>query len=372
MAEPFKNMMSPKTVRTLARWLREADGNFDSVAFVAASLDGLDELELKARVQQIADALRKHLAPSYSAALEHVLAALPEPLSSSDDVSSGFICWPFCTFVETYGLDQAEISLSALRVLTSRASAEFAIRPYLDRFPEMTLKALHSWTADPDPHVRRLVSEGTRPRLPWGQRLQAFVADPEPVIALITKLRDDPEEYVRRSVANNLNDIAKDHPQLVVGLLTEWSRDLSAERQKLIRHALRTLLKRGDPAALALLGYDPPSLELIRFELGSTDIKLGGELPFEVEVVGRSTQTQRLMIDYAVHHQKKGGKLSPKVFKWTTRRLKPGQRLQLSRRHPMRVVTTRTYYPGEHKLELLINGVSFGERGFELAGVGLT
>jgi 3-methyladenine DNA glycosylase AlkC len=365
LAEPFKNMFNQKTVGALADRLVDA-GQFDRAAFVADALDGLEELELKERVRHISAILRRHLAADFGEALDHLLAALPPPLTECEGVTEGFVVWPFCQFVEDHGVDDPGRSLPALHELTRRFSAEFAIRPFLISYPARTLDRLHEWTDDEDPHVRRLVSEGSRPRLPWGQRLQFLVDDPTPVLPLLEKLRDDPEEYVRRSVANNLNDIAKDNPDVVVDVCRRWLKGASKEREKLVKHALRSLIKQGHPGALEVLGFGPPEREITQCN-APPRASSGDPVTLELELRSTSGDDQRLVIDYALHFPGARGKTNRKVFKWRTTELRAGGSVSIRHTHSFRPVSTRPTLPGPHRFELLINGMSFGDRELDLA-----
>jgi len=362
MPEPFKNLINSKVVSSLAERLQTA-GDFNVDAFVSDTVAGLEELELKDRVRLVASSLRRHMDPDYEIALDHILRSLPEEAAQSDESGNGFSTWAFCQFVETYGLDHAEKSISAMPELTKRFSCEFAIRPYIVSDPETVMKVLARWAYDENVHVRRLASEGSRPRLPWGMRLQLFVENPEPVIELLELLKDDPSEYVRRSVANNLNDISKDHPDRIVQLAKKWMHGANTQRGRLVKHALRSLIKSGHAGALELLGFGEPHVS-VSFRLREPGIHLGKSLEMVVEL--QCDVDQSLLIDYAVHHMKANGKHSPKVFKWTTRKVKAGQTLSLERKHAMKEVTTRRYYAGLHKIELLINGRSFGTQEFDL------
>ncbi len=359
MPEPFKNMVREQTVRELGERLAQA-GALDVEAFVAEAVEGLEALELKDRVRRVSDVLRRHLGPDYRAAVAHILRALPPPLEGTEGVTAGFLMWPLCQLVEDHGVDDPETSLEALHELTRRFSAEFAIRPFLIRHPERTLALLAEWARDRDPHVRRLVSEGTRPRLPWGQRLQFLVEDPAPILPLLEALRDDPEEYVRRSVANNLNDIAKDHPDVVVELCRRWLEGAPEARERLVRHALRTLVKQGHPGALALLGAGAPEVEVIRFE-GPAEARIGESAQLDLHLRSTGDRSQKLVIDYAMHFPGAGGRSNRKVFKWRTVTVAPGEELISHRSHSFQPVSTRTTRPGPHRFELLVNGESLGD-----------
>ena len=364
MAEPFKNMFREETIRELADALA-AGGPLDVDPFMTDALDGLENMELKDRVRHLSTVLRRHLDADYSVAIAHILRALPPPLTSDRTVTSGFVVWPLCQFVEDYGVDEPDISLPALYELSRRFSAEFAIRPFLLEYPQRTLALLSAWTDDEDLHVRRLVSEGSRPRLPWGQRLHFLVEDPTPLLPLLEKLRDDPEEYVRRSVANNLNDIAKDNPDVVVDLCRRWLKGASKDRKRLVRHALRSLIKQGHPGALELLGFGPPEVEIIDFS-GPDKAVIGTTAQLELSLRSTCNQQQNLVIDYALHSPGANGRSNRKVFKWRTTKVEAGAELKIRHTHSFRPVSTRPTRPGAYLFELLINGQSLGRHGLTL------
>lgn len=254
-------LLGPEAVECLAHNLGQAGRGFDATAFRRTANEGLAPLGITQRGAHLARALRAHLPPRYEDAVDVLLRSLTPPLTATDDLGLGvFFYLPHVCFVSAYGLeaehnggrDPFEISMRAQYEITRRFSAEFSIRPFLIRWPERTLARLMEWTRDPDPHVRRLCSEGTRPRLPWAQRIPAFVRDPRPALPILEALKDDPDLYVRRSVANHLGDIAKDHPELVFEIGMRWVNGASAERKWLIRHAVRHPAKKGVAAALRL------------------------------------------------------------------------------------------------------------------------
>ena len=366
MAEPFKNMFRPETVRELAGWLTRG-GPFDSDGFIEVGLQGLETLELKERVQHLAVALVAFLPKDFPDAAAHIAASLPPPLSTDDTLTSGFLVWPLCRFAENQGLEDPETALPLLRELTRRFTAEFAIRPFLLRDPDGVIARLAVWATDPDMHVRRLVSEGTRPRLPWGVRLGIFVDEPSPLIPLLDGLKADPELYVRRSVANNLNDIAKDHPKLVVDVCRRWLAEApdDPQRERLVRHALRGLIKRGDGDALNVLGYGPPSVVVDRFG-GPAAVRRGASARLELALTSTATADQPLVIDYALEMPGAAGRTNQKVFKWCTRSLAPGASLILEHQHSFRPVTTRVTRVGQHRFRLQINGVVVATHALEL------
>jgi 3-methyladenine DNA glycosylase AlkC len=220
---------------------------------------------------------------------------------------------------------------------------------------------------DPNLHVRRWISEGTRPRLPWGAQLTAFIRDPAPTLDLLEHLKDDPSAYVRKSVANHLNDITKDHPARVIEVAERWLQGASAERRWIVTHALRTLVKKGDAAALALLGYGTAAaLQVPRFSVTPTSATLGDTVTMTLSLTNQSAQTEQVVIDYRLHYVKANGKTSPKVFKWTTRTLAAHETITLEKNHLLRDVTTRTHYSGQHTLDIQVNGQVLAATQFSL------
>ncbi|WP_254705527.1 DNA alkylation repair protein [Streptomyces vilmorinianum] len=239
-----------------------------------------------------------------------------------------------------------EPALDLLADLTPRLTAETAVRRFLQHDLQRALRTILPWTAHPDPHVRRLASETTRPRLPWAPRLPALVADPTPALPVLDALYRDPSEYVRRSVANHLNDISRDHPDTAVATAARWLTDPAPTTRATVRHGLRTLVKAGDPQALALLGHDPDAtLHVTGPEVRTPEVRVGGELAFRYQVTNTGSRAASLAIDYVIHHRKADGPLSPKVFKLTTRTLEPGEQWSGLRRHSFRPLTAAATTP---------------------------
>ena len=374
MAEPFKHLINADVVRSIGSHLQRVDPGFNRREFEARARAGLDALELKARVLHVADALVAALPADVDRAAGHLEASLG-PAGQGDDLSAlrtsegglgGWAVWPLTEAIARIAIDAPERGLAALHAMTQRMTAEFAIRPFIVRHPALCFATLARWTADPSAHVRRLVSEGSRPRLPWGMRLQALVLDPSPTLPLLAALQDDPSEYVRRSVANHLNDIARDHPSLVAGWLATHLPGASAQRIALLKHASRTLIKRGDAAVLGAWGLGAAFAGEATWRASPARVAVGGSLTLSLSLRSSSARPQRLVIDYAVHHRKADGSSSPKVFKGWTLELGPREARALERRHSFKVVTTRRYYPGEHTAELRINGQSLAAAKFHL------
>jgi len=368
--EPFKNNYSAKLVTCISDHLQKHLSSFDRSSFEKPIQKDLKKLELKERAQLIADHLHRVL-PDNHKKRRHILRAIlhPEDMEQTSDQHgiSGWGMMPLTMVIGQHGIDDFEESLILLKDMTRRFTSEFGVRYFLLADQNRALKIMSSWTNDKNYHVRRLVSEGTRPRLPWAMQLPELIKDPAPMLPLLAALRDDKEEYVRRSVANHLNDIAKDHPDLIANLAVEWMMDADKIREKLIRHACRTLIKQGHPVALKAFGYTPPNIRLCVFQIETKTIKLGNTLTFSTELRSTSKGTQSLLIDYLVHFKKANGTLTSKVFKWKRLTLLADETVTLNRKHAIRPITTRKYYSGKHALSLRINGQDFGFVEFNLA-----
>ena len=350
-------MFNRNSVGLLANAVHKVSPTFPRNDFINGVFDSnWENLALKERVRHITLQLGELLPQDYSQALALLLGAIP----LLED--QGFEKMVFPDFVEHYGQENWERSITALEEITQHISGEFAIRPFITREPEKTLQRMLTWAEHPHPGVRRLASEGCRPRLPWGMRLHDLVKDPSPILPILEKLKDDPREEIRRSVANNLNDISKDHPELVVKTLENWRDPANPEREKLIKHALRSLLKAGHPGGLKLLGFSSqPEIQVDNLNLEPKQIPLGGEVIFSFDIKSTGKKEQLLMIDYLVHFLKASGSQAPKVFKLTQKNLQPGQTITITRKHGIKPITTRVYYPGIQTFQPQVNGVLFGK-----------
>lgn len=364
------HLFNQDTVTTLAEQVGAAHPEFAADRFVVDVMAGLPERELKQRIVWIAQCLRRHLPEDYRRAVGVILNALPPELdpSLSDGDFGDFIHAPYAQFVADYGCTPTDLgfSLAALREITKRFSAEYAIREFLNTFPETTLSTLTQWTQDPNYHVRRLCSEGTRPSLPWGGKLRIPLSAPLPILEV---LHADRTRYVTRSVANHLNDISKSDPDLALSTLTRWQaagRQGSDELDYLTRHATRTLIKQGHPDALSLWGLSgQPPVEVVDLSLTPT-VSIGGALEFSFDLV--AVEAADVLVDYVLGFQGKGGGLTGrKVYKLKKLSLQAGERIRVTKRHPLRAnMSTRQLHPGIHTLQLQINGVAHGEWEFVL------
>jgi 3-methyladenine DNA glycosylase AlkC len=357
VAEPLKNYFGPDVPVRIAGMIKDVDSSFPAEAFVAEALDGYDAQELTPRAWQVARALGRHLPPDYERAIEILISSLGEKLQAPELTGMDvFLYLPHVFYVAEFGAEHFEASMHAQYELTQRFSAEYSIRVFLERYPERTLARLREWALDPSVHVRRLVSEGTRPRLPWAPRLRAFQDDPRPVLELLELLKDDPELYVRRSVANNLNDIGKDNPAALIETCRRWMEGATGERLWLIRHALRSAVKRGDPDALEILGFGTAVVSVRDVQVTPAVVPIGESVTIGVELANEGPTPQRLLVDLRVHFVKANGNPSPKVFKLTELELAPSASTRLTKRISLAQHTTRTHYPGRHRVEILMNG----------------
>jgi 3-methyladenine DNA glycosylase AlkC len=335
MAAPLKDQFGPEVVEQIAETLP-----VDRTRFVLDCLDGFHDLELMDRARHIADVMHAHLDADPATAVRQVHAALGAERRPG---MAAFFYNPHSAFLGTYGLPAFTESMAAMYDLTKLFTAEFCIRGFLVRYPQ-TLDRLRMWAADPDEHVRRLVSEGTRPRLPWAPRLPQFIEDPEPVIAMLDLLKDDPSPYVLRSVGNNLNDISKDNPGRVLQVAGAWY----PGREPLVRRGLRTLIKAGDPQALAILGYGPT--DVVAHAHLPTRVAIGERLPLEIGLTGHGD----VLVDIVVHFVKADGRTSAKVFKGGE--VHVAGTAVIRRTISFAQHSTRRHHAGPHRIGVLLNG----------------
>ncbi len=350
----FKHWISEELVKKMAMDISTVFPQFNVKSFLLVSKK-LAALELKHRVLAIREALHEQLPQDYLKALKIILAVLEK------DNLKGFDLWPFTEFIQTYGLEHFDESLQALSILTQKFTAEFAVRPFLVQYPEKTYSALQKWAKHPNHHIRRWTSEGSRPRLPWGMKLHSAIRDPKPGIKILNLLKFDEELYVRKSIANHLNDITKDHPDLVISTLKEWNQKCPDQHQEKLlwvkKQALRSLIKSGYLPALTLMGYGKQAqIKIGKLKINKNKFELGEVIDFELQLISTVKKMQKIAVDYIIHYQKSNMKTSPKVFKLKVLELKPGETFLIKKRHSLRPVTTRKHYPGLHKIEVQING----------------
>lgn len=354
----LKDMFNAAFYRKVAKETAAVYPKFDGKRFLTLALAYLDDLNLLQRLRRTTESLHATLPPGYEKSLA-ILRRLP------DRVSTGFVGLFLPDYVGLYGLDHFDVSMDALKFFTPFGSSEFGIRPFLRQDLRRTLKVMEKWARDPDEHVRRLASEGCRPRLPWSFRLDALVADPSPTSKILETLKADPSLYVRKSVANHLNDITKDHPVWVLDRIEGWNLE-NAYTAWIAKRALRTLIKAGDRRALAVIGAGHAAEVRVKsFTVSPRKIRLGDTVTLTLDLV--SQVRQKLVIDYTVHYVKKSGAASAKVFKWKELHAGEGETVAISRRQVIKDFSTRKHMAGHHRVDVLINGAVFGEDGFLLS-----
>lgn len=357
----FKDWFDRDACERLAEQVGAVHRPFDRRRFLAATVPALGDAEFLGRVRLLADALRAELPARPRAALAVLRASLPPLLTGTDGVTDGWLQWPVGELIARHfgpaaAPDALDEAFATMVELTQRFTAEFAVRPFVRDAPEPTFARLRALTGHPSAHVRRWCSEGVRPLLPWGERLADLRADPGPLLPILDALHGDPEEYVRRSVANCLGDVAKDHLDLAVRVAAGWLEGGAPHAQRTAAHALRDPVKKGAPAALALFGYGDAAAVEAALEVAPDAVDLGGRIELRARLTARADA--RVLVDLVVEYVKANGKRAPKVFKWTTRDLSAGETVELVRTLDLVPRSTRRLYPGEHRVRLQINGVA--------------
>lgn len=344
--------------RAIAREFATITAKFKEDVFLRTVLDGLEDRSLMQRVHQCAVAVDAALPGTFQQKVAVLRKLAPR-------LGHAFVSIFLCDFVATFGREEFDFSMDALSFFTTFGSAEFAVRPFIAADQKRALQIMLRWAGHPDENVRRLASEGSRPRLPWGMRLTALVRDPAPTLPIIEALKDDDAIYVRKSVANHLNDITKDHPDFVLQLLEGW--DLGRPHLRWIaKHACRTLIKRGHPRALHLFGFGKQAEVAVTFHVAPARLALGDRLALSATITSSAAHDQRLVVDYVIHYVKAAGSLFEKVFKWTEVELAPHATLKLAKTQVIRDFTTRRHHPGAHRVDLQINGQRVAQSQFVL------
>ncbi|HHL18720.1 MAG TPA: DNA alkylation repair protein [Thiothrix sp.] len=375
MTEPFKNLLNKDVIETMTIHLNKHYAAFDAQGFVAMATENLMGLRLKERIEQITHSLIEYLPNDFEYTATILLASLDMPLDDADNNTTkksqtngiaGAAVIPLVKYVHLRGQQHFETSMQLLKEMTKQTPVEFELRFFLLRYPNQTMNLFTTWVNDQNQHVRRLVAEASRTRLPAATPLHAYIENPSAILALLEQLKDDQSADVRRSVANNLHDIAKDHPKLITNLATQWMQKASQERQQLLYRACRMLIQKGDKQNLALFGFNPPKLQKIQFEILTPSIVFGEVLQFRVSFNSASHTDQALLIDYVIHHQKNNSHLPPKVCQWSKITLNSGTSRRFSKKHIMRNTATRVYCAGRYTVEVRLNSIPIGAADFEL------
>jgi 3-methyladenine DNA glycosylase AlkC len=359
MAEPLKNLFSKELIDSLANHVKQHHKKFNANAFINDVFDNIwSSKELKQRMRHITECINKHIKIPYQQQVEILTEVAPQ--------FKGFTAMIFPDFIEVYGLDNLTTSIKALELFTQYSSSEFAVRPFIIKYPKEMLKQHIKWAQHKNFHVRRLASEGIRPRLPWALSLTSFKKDPTPILPVLELLKNDESEYVRKSVANCLNDISKDHPDLALKIVNEW-KGKTKETDWIVKHASRGLLKQGNVNALQMFNLDDKvKAEVTQLEVSESKLKIGGEFTFETRILLLDKTAHQIRVEYNIYFMKSNGKQSSKIFQIGTYFIKPKQEIILKRKHKFADLTTRKHYPGEHIIAVVVNGKELARQKFML------
>lgn len=377
MAESFKNMFNEQFFDKFTKDLKLVINDFDACAFVFQVMDnGWEDREFKQRIAHITTVLKKFLPADYKEAIAKILdlldcvkPTLPD-FSVIDDANFGLLTLEYglilADYVEQYGLDDYETSVIAMEKITQFTTCEFVTHPFIIKYPEKMMAQMLVWSKHEHWGVRRLASEGCRPRLPWAMALPNLKKDPTPIIPILENLKSDPARFVRLSVANNLNDIAKDNPEIVISLAKEWY-GKSAEVDWVVKHGCRTLLKQGNSEVMELFGLgDVKNISIENFQISTPKVKVGESLEFGFNLLNNSKEKNKVRLEYGLYYQKANGTLSKKVCKISEKEYAGNSVTQISRKHSFRVVTTRKFHLGLHQVAVIINGKELDKHDFEL------
>jgi len=359
VAERLKDVFfTEASVRAMADAIKGVYARFNKSRFVQLVFDdAFAGLELKQMMRHTTVCLHQMLPKSYRRAVKILMGAAPKV--------NGFEAMCLPDYVELYGLDDWEVSMEALALFTKYSSSEFAIRPFLKMDPKRGMAFMKKLADDVDPNVRRFASEGCRPRLPWAAALPQFKEDPSPILPILEKLKSDESEFVRKSVANNLNDISQDHPDLVMGLCEKWF-GKSKRTDWIIKRACRTMLKSGDRRAMRLFGFDDPKfIGVSKFKVDRNKPAIGDQLEFSFALDVGTKKVCKARLEYIVYFTKANGKVGTKVFQITEGSYEPGKHV-FTKKHSFADQSTRKHYPGRHEIAIVVNGVEKSRKGFTL------
>ena len=358
MASELKEMFNTQFYKHLADQFNKADAGFDIQQFVETVTNGLENRTLNERLRFTTLTLKNHLPADFKEAVRLLNTVIP-------NTSKGYTSLIFPDYIGQFGIHDFETSMEALAYYTQFGSSEFAIREFLKHDFDKTLEVMKIWAASPNHHIRRLASEGCRPRLPWAMAILELKKNPEPILSLLNVLKSDSSEYVRRSVANNLNDIAKDNPHIVIEIASKW-KGHSKETDAIIKHACRTLLKQGNIEILKHFGLDSSKVAFSNFKIHTPEVAIGNHLEFSFSIQNNDVKPQTIRLEYAVYYLRQNGQLSKKVFKISERIYQQHQSSHINRKQSFRLITTRKFYAGQQKLSIIINGEEKDSIAFEL------
>lgn len=331
--------------------------------------EGWENMELKERMRHIAITMHSFLDSDFKVNHKELLTLFKYVQQSETMNNLGFELMFFPDFIEVYGLNDFKESVVCMEEITKKSSCEFAVRPFLKKYPTKMLDQMKTWSTHDNAMVRRLATEGCRPRLPWAMALEDYKKNPNPILPILEQLKNDESESVRRSVANNINDIAKDHPELVCDLLENWKGD-NNNVDWVVKHGARTLLKQGNTRMMTLFGYcSLDCIEISDLNVITEKVVFGNALEFEIGIRNMSSKEIKLRLEYGIYFLKANGSLSRKVFKWSEREWQTNEKKQMNKKHMLKAISTRKYYSGFQEISLIINGIEVDKKPFELLDV---
>lgn len=366
MSSLLKDIYSPAFYNRFTTSVAEVIPSFDKKKFTKLIFaEGWEEKELKDRMRHTALVLHQFLPGGFDKAarsIDKIIAHLKKTGFTENSLEFMF----FPDYIEVFGLDHFESSVRSIESVTQFTSCEFAVRPFILKYGDGMLLQMHQWSLHKNHKVRRLSTEGTRPRLPWAMAIPALKKDPSPILPLLENLKHDPSEWVRRSVANNLNDISKDHPHIVASIAKKW-KGIGKETDAIIKHGCRTLLKQGHPEILGYYGLsNSTEIEVSNVKIITPSVKIDRDLAFTFSVHNKSGKTQTVRLEYGLYYLRQNGQLSRKVFKISERVLSANEKLVINRKQSFRLITTRKFYPGQQQLSIIVNGLERKTMKFEL------
>ena len=363
----LKDLYSPAFYKNLSNALLAVMPSFNRQRFISQIFtDDFGDKELKARMRHTTEVLHAFMPSDFKKAVS-ILGKLIQQLKTSGTQEDGLAYIFLPDYIELYGIDDLETSVRALEEITQFVSCEFAVRPFIIRYGNEMLNQMKAWSLHKNYKVRRLASEGSRPRLPWAMAIPELKKDPSPLFPILESLKNDPSEWVRRSVANNINDIAKDHPDLIIDLARKWKGN-GKETDAIIKHGSRSLLKKGHIQILNHYGLKSKNIQVSTFKIQTPAVKIGEPLAFSFTVSNLDKKKQTVRLEYGLYYKKSNGQLTRKVFKISERDYDPGIKVNIQRKQSFRKITTRVFYPGKHRLSIIVNGEEKLIRDFHLNG----
>ena len=361
----IKDIYSVSFYEKFSQAVAEVHPLFNKQKFIEAIYEGdFAQKEWKERMKHTTVVLHQFMPQNFPEAV-FLIDKIIENLKKNKFTEGNLAFIFFADYVEMYGLDDFKTSAKAFVSITQFISCEFAVRPYILKYKEQMIDEMLKWSLHENHHVRRLASEGSRPRLPWAMAIPFLKKDPSSILPILENLKNDPSEYVRRSVANNINDIAKDNPQIVLEIASRW-KGHSKETDGIIKHGCRTLLKQGHPEILSHYGLESTNIELSAFEIKTPTVKIGEYLQFQFHLNNKNEEPKTIRLEYAVHYKKAKGHLAKKVFKISEKIYHPNQLIKIERNQSFKLITTRVFHTGIHQLSIIINGTESEVLEFEL------